>query len=69
MKISGLPHFRLIQKKHNQRFEIENIKDLIVSIEFHKIGLPNKVKFSGLPLIVGKNFWFTLRKSMVIQKY
>ena len=31
--------------------------------------LSNEVKFSGLPLTVGENFWFPLSKSMGIQKY
>ena len=66
---SGLPPFQFTQKKHNQWFENEKIEDLIVSTKYHEIWLPNEAKFSGLPLVVGENFWFTLRKSVVIQKY
>ena len=29
----------------------------------------NELKFSHLPFTVGENFWFTLRKSTVNQKY
>ena len=46
---------------------MKNLRIWIVSIECHKICLPNEVTFSGLPLIVGENF--CLMKSMIIEKY
>ena len=59
--------FQFTQKKHNQRFENETIEDLVVSVKYHKIWLPNEVNFSGLTLVFGENLWFTLRKPTVIQ--
>ena len=59
--------FQFTQKKHNQWSENETIEDLVVSVKYHKIWLPNEVKFSGLTLVVGENLWFTLRKPTVIQ--
>ena len=63
--LSGLLK-RSITSDLNEKFDW---KDLIVLIECHKIWLPNEVKFSGSPLIVGENFRLTLMKSIVIQKY
>ena len=67
VKVSGLPPFQFTQKKHNQWFENETIEDLVVSVKYHKIWLPNEVNFSGLTLVFGENLWFTLRKPTVIE--
>ena len=46
---------------------MKETEDLILSIECHKIWLPNEVKFSGLPHIVCENFWIKSTKSTVNQ--